>query len=528
MSEERKAKGIVAAAMIWIVIIALLAVSYKFVVKPLLSGREAAETGSASQYDHTVRVDLDSFSGYCVLRSPVLRNELKSKRIRLDLHDDGADYKGRLKALRSGNAQMAVFTIDSYLAAGADLGEFPASIVLVIDETQGADGIVAYKEGVASIQDLDDPEARFVLTPDSPSEFLARVVLAQFSLPSLPDKWAVNEDGAEKVYRAFRSADHDEKRAYVLWEPYITRALEEDGAHVLLDSGKLKGYIVDVLVVERRFLREHPEVVGAVVEGYLRTAYSYRSRGDAMGDLVVADAREAGDKLTEAQAAKLVDGIHWKNTVENYGHFGLVRPSEAGSVRHLEDMIPAIADVLVKTGRLNADPVAGGANTLYYDQILRDLQARDFHPAKKGDALPGLALEFGPLDAAKQDEQLPALSDEQWGKLTPVGQMSVKPIAFGRGGARLNVQSKRELAALAERLNSMPGYYVLVVGHARAEGDASANQQLASDRASAAADALRQGGVHANRIHATTDVAAAGQGNGDAQSVSFVVGRPPY
>jgi hypothetical protein len=39
--------------------------------------------------------------------------------------------------------QLAVFTIDSLITAGAKAGDFPGSIVLVIDETKGGDAIVA-------------------------------------------------------------------------------------------------------------------------------------------------------------------------------------------------------------------------------------------------------------------------------------------------------------------------------------------------------------------------------------------------
>ena len=70
---------------------------------------------------------------------------------------------------------MAVFTIDGYLAAGQELGEFPGTIVAIVDETVGADAIVAFEDDVPSLTSLDDRSARVVLTPASPSEFLARV-----------------------------------------------------------------------------------------------------------------------------------------------------------------------------------------------------------------------------------------------------------------------------------------------------------------------------------------------------------------
>jgi hypothetical protein len=107
--------------------------------------------------------------------------------------------------LRDGQTQFAVFTIDSLLAAGAKGGDFPATIVWVIDETKGSDAMVAYPSGVANLQDLNHASARIVLTPNSPSEFLARVVLANFHLPNLPEQWKVEANGAGAVFDASKA-----------------------------------------------------------------------------------------------------------------------------------------------------------------------------------------------------------------------------------------------------------------------------------------------------------------------------------
>jgi outer membrane protein OmpA-like peptidoglycan-associated protein len=527
MSQERRAKSCVLVIVVWCVIIGAVAVSYRFLIAPYFAERLELSTGSESQYDYSIRLALDSFSGYALLRSPVLADELKDRRIQLEVVDDGADYSERLKSLHSGENQLAVFTIDSLLQAGARLGDFPCSIVLVLDETQGADAIVAYKQGVSSIQDLDAPDARFVLTPSSPSEFLARVVLADFNLPSLPNDWAEPVDGAEIVYKRFRSANKTERRAYVLWEPFVTEALGEEGAHVLLDSSNLKGYIVDVLVAERRFLRERPELVAAFVEAYLRTAYSYRARDGGMVDLVMADARQSGGhKLNQAQAQKLVQGIQWKSTLDNFVHFGLVPEDQTSAAAHLEDMIDNITRVLVQTDAVASDPLRGRVNTVYYDRILRDLQAQGFHPARKAGIVQGVNTGPDAVERVEQAVELPALSDRQWDALVQVGELRVKPIAFGRGTARINIQSQRELEALAKRLLLLPQYYVKVVGNARAEGDPEANRRLAQERADAAAAVLRDQRVHANRIRSVT--AEPSDAKAAAQSVTFIVGQPSY
>jgi ABC-type nitrate/sulfonate/bicarbonate transport system substrate-binding protein len=521
---ERRAKGCLLAAVLWCLILALLAVGYKFFVHPYVSEKLKKETGSASQYKNEIVVASDSFSGYAILRSDRVKEDLRGRQIKLTFRDDKGDYVARIKALRAGEVQLAVFTIDSLITAGAKAGEFPGSIVLVIDETKGGDAIVALKSAVTNLQDLNDASARLVLTPNSPSEFLARVVLAHFNLPNLPEKWWVEADGAADVYKKFRSAAPTEKKAYVLWEPYVSKALQTPGAHVVLDSSRVKGYIVDVLVAERAFLRDHPELVRAVVEAHCRANYAYTQTQNGLQQLVMQDAKQTGAEiLDEAKAGQVVAGIQWKNTLENYAQFGLSNGREGAT--HLEDIIANITDVLVKTKALPSDPLAGKHTTLFYSQVLAGMKADNFHPGKNLNIIDGLGT-AADAEKVRADKELATLTAEQWNGLRPVGQLRVEPIVFRRASASINEQSQRDLEELAKRLESYPQFYLRVIGHARAEGDPEANRQLAQTRAEAAAQYLVGQGVSASRIK--TEAAPIQVQGGEAQAVSFVVGQVPY
>jgi len=526
MSEAR-AKGCLIAAVVWCLILAVLGVAYKFLVHPYLRDKLQGKTGSASQYKEEIVLAADSFSGYAILRSAAVAQQLKSRQIRLTVQDDKADFAARLKALQAGNVQLAVFTIDSLIAGSARLGDFPATIVLVIDETRGGDAMVAHKNTVASLQDLNHRDARIVVTPNSPSEFLARVVIAHFNLPNLPDKWLLEADGAKAVCQALRAAKPGERRAYVLWEPYVSKALEQPGVQALLDSSKLKGYIVDVLVAQREFLRDHPDKVKLVVEAYCRAAFAYAQQPDGLAKLVREDARQTGaESLDEAQAKQVVQGIRWKNTLENYAHFGLAAPQAEGGLQHLEDIIGNIMDVLVKTKALSADPLGGKYNTLFYQQVLAEMRAANFHPGKGLNLIQGLGPAIGESEQVRADGEAKGLTQEQWGRLQPVGELRVEPIVFGRASASISVQSERDLQALAKRLQSFPRFYLRVCGHTRAEGDPEANRALAQARAESAAQFLRAQGISGERIK--TEALPATAESGEGQAVSFMVGQLPY
>ncbi len=521
MSEGGGSKGCM-VAVVWLVLLAILGGAvWFFYTKPRDEQLNQA-TGSSSQYSHEVTIAADLFSGYAVLRSAQMRDNLKASGIRLTMEDDKADYGARLEALEDGDVQMAVYTIDSLLMAGANAGGFPASIVMVIDETKGADAVLAYKDAVGLLQDLDDPDARFVLTPSSPSEFLARVVKSHFKLPNLSGDWMIEADGAADVLQKLKDADRADKTAYVLWEPQVSQAKQLPGVEVILDSSRIKGLIVDVLVARREYLRDHPDKVRAVVEAYSRAAHHYRSQPDGFAALVKSD----DPSLSDAEAKSLVDGIQWKNTLENYAHFGLVRGAAAGGLPSLEDMIANVTDVLIKTGAVGSDPLGGRHSSLYFDQVLTGMKADNFHPANRMNLIDGLGQGTGDLQGVRTNAHLGSLSDSQWQTLQSVGDLDVPSIGFRRGSAAISLSSEHELKRLKRMLDSFPTFYLRVIGQARAVGDPEANRRLARSRAESVVTFLKGEGVGANRIR--TDAAPAGSRAGSAQSVRFELGQVPY
>ena len=494
---------LLAVCIIWLVIAAVLAVAFRFVSDRNKRSAEEATTGN-SRYKHNVDFALDSFSGYAILRSPELKSELASKGIRINFNDDGADYLSRIKAIQTGDADMAVFTIDALIKVCAQIEDLPGTIVGIIDETRGADAIVAYKKSIPNIDALNRAQTKFVLTPDSPSETLARVVMTHFNLDNLGSRPFINENDAEAVYKAYRKSNPGEPKAYVLWEPYVSKVLENPNTHIVADSSQFRGYIVDVIVVNRDFLLKNKSVVQDVLSTYFRSAYQYRNK---MVELVLDDATRTGAPITQQQAENLTKGIWWKNTQENFAHFGL---QSGQSIQLIEDMIAQITDVLLTTGAIQSDPTGGQATKLFYDDVIRQLQSSKFHP--------GLSSEVVRDDRIA----LPQLSDDQWNSLTPVGTLDVKKLVFGRGTDRLTDSSKVTLDRLVQTLNSLPQAYVLVTGNASRKGNIEANKKLAESRAKAAEAYLVAAGVDPNRIRSV-----AGEPSG-ATSVSFVLGQPPY
>lgn len=510
---------LLAVSIVWLLILAVGVGVWKIVFAPAVElskeeqQRRAAEQaqqerdaalrkgGSDSRYRTQVNIALDGFSGYAVLRSPEFAEELRSQGIKLELIDDGADYEERLNSLKQGDTDMAVFTVDALVKTSAKLNALPATIVALVDETVGADAIVAYKETFPNVAALNDPDTKFILTPDSPSETLARVVMSRFDLDRLGSEPFIKVNDAAQVLERYKAARPGDKFAYVLWEPYVTQMLQNDRVHVVVDSSRFPSAIVDVLVASDDYIAKNRETVVAVVKAYLKVNYQYRSDA-ARTKLVIADAKASGTALSEAEAKKLVEGVWWKNTQENLAHMGVRTGTR---LPHLEDMIAGVVAVLLESDSIASDPTDGHPNYLYNDSVMNDLAA--FHPGVDSEQIRGT--------------EMPKLSDSQWNSLVEVGTARAPTLVFARGTARLTERSRSLLDELAGTLQSTR-YYVIVRGNASRRGNLEANKKLAEQRAHEVEQYLTSQGVDADRIRAI------GVEPSGSTSVTFLLGELPY
>lgn len=364
--------------------------------------------------------------------------------------------------------------------------------------------MLAYKTKFPDIDQLNRPEVRFVLVGDSPSETLARVVMQDFGLDQLSTASILSVASPEAVLAKYQAATPQTNEIYVTWEPYASQMLANDQLHVLVDSSRFTGYIVDTLVVSRDFLLKNGPAVESILEAYFTALYAFREE-DAMVKLLLQDAKETKQNLTESQAKRLVQGIQWKNTQENLAHFG----KRSGALVHIEDILGRISNVLVKAGTIDPPSSNTQFTKYFYDRPMESLLNKNFHP--------GLANE-----TIREETKLKELTQAQWSKLTTVGTLSVPELVFVRGSPNLTEASKRTLDELAQRLQAWPQYYLVIRGNASQAGNMQANLKLASQRGDAAMKYLLGLGVPAERMRVLTE------GITGQTRVTFVVGQVPY
>jgi len=507
------------ATLVAIGIIFGLGFAIKTLLMPKIQEARVAQTSSASNFKTNVKIGADSFAGYAVLRSPNFRDQLGRSEIGVQIVAPAADdkdmYSNRMNALKKGDLQMAVFTIDSDIVAGiAENALADVTIFLLIDDSNGADGMVAYKQAIQNAAALNRVGTKIVATGDSPSETLARQLVANM-LPALGTQdWLVSAASPDEVLDQLKKADKQAQKAYVLWEPTLSKALSLPGVIQIYDTSKVNGAIVDVLVVNRKYLIEQPTVVRAVEEAYFRALHAYQNAAGGMAKLVQDDAKLNGETLSDEQAKKIANGIQWKNTMENYAQFGLMSAADLHGLPTMREMIASISAFLLKTGKIKSNPTVGKELDLFDNKILRAMQQANFHPGQAQDEIVrGIA-------------NLPALSEAEWKTLITVGNMDARAISFARGKANLEIQGTRDVKDVAERLKAWPTYSLTVIGHTRNDGAPAANLELAQARAKSVVDELVTLGIAPARVKATAEPYQTQSGT--AQSVTFTLSQRPY
>lgn len=478
-----------------------------------------------------VRLGLDSYSGYAVLRSPATAQTLATAGFNLELVDDQSRYAERYRALLDGTLQAAVFPLDSWLLLAAQTARqsgdqfAPPPIAMLISRSQGADGIVAWADAVPSLDALNHPDARFVAVPDSPSQTLARITLTQFDLVQLPLNGFIDATGGDDVLKRLVAARGSASRhGFVLWEPELSRALAIPGVHLLVDSSAFGGLITDVLVLSRAWMQTQPNAPHHLVRALLRAQHAATTSPGGLTAVLRADAQAANTPLTDPQLARLAAGIHWASTGENYAALGLL-PRAQTAAEPLKPTLVRLARALsLAVPELQSQLQAVAAQSdIFAEAPLRRLLEANFHPGGAEAARAAIDQDLRPPPPPRP------LTDRQWAALQPLGTLRVGRLVFARGTATLIDASRPPLAELAETMRALPGFYLLVRGHARPEGDPTANRALAQQRAEAAVAELRALGIQPTRLRAVVgDLAVApGGAAGEAQSVTFVLGRPP-
>lgn len=482
------------AAMIVILGIMFI-VLYKYGISPFLKGRQEAaakqeaeeilKQTSDARASFTVRIGGDGYLGYWFMSSPEMKRQFSRRGGGIEFTDDGGMYAERLKKFADGEYDCIVLPVNSYIEHGAP-HIFPGSIVASIAESKGADGIVAFGDRFpeGKVKELNDANLEVVYTGQSPSSFLLDLTIVDFDLFALKGttKWQTEVGGSKEVLEKARNKQGD---VFVMWEPELSTALREvPGLKYIWGSDNFGGYIIDVFVFRREFLRNHEEQAHKFLDAYFQVLDSYSSDRERMIADMKTSVGLAPDVLRE-----MLPKIDWFTLHENArAQFGISTSPDIPSREGIVHCINVSTGVLLRTKRIDRDPLSGNPYQIISTRLLDNL-------------IKSIPVALGNRGELGRDFQ--AITEEEWLELREVGTMRVEPISFQSGQNVLDEDGQAQIDVIAELLNlNYPDYRIAVRGHT-GPGDEDANYQLSIERAQAVVQRLTVvGGTDPDRLHA--------------------------
>ena len=432
------------------------------------SDSSVLSTSDARDIKGTVLIGTDSWIGYFPMCSDEMRSRVRAEGYVIKCVEDNANYDERIKKLSTGELQFAFATVDSYLLAGAT-SRYPGVIVGVIDQSQGGDALVAWKQSVKSLDDLKKKaNIKIGFTPNSPSHQLLKGIALHFDVPLLRGQsgnWRVETDGSGVALQKLSKHEVD---AAVLWEPDVTKALELDGVVKLLSSKDTEKLIVDIFLANREVAARNPEIVTIILNQYFRTLKYFRSNPDKLKEAIISSLH-----IDASKVSAMVQGVSWVNLADNATHWFGVSPQGQPSREDLIQTIETTLKILTDSGDFQSNPIPNeDPYRLQNKSFVEKLYIQGVNDEKSDQA-----------NNRNLDKDFSPLEPERWEKLTEVGTLKVLPITFLSGNSSLDIDGKLQLDIAADNLSHYPNFRVIVKGHTGNKGDEKENLLLSQERA---------------------------------------------
>lgn len=304
----------------------------------------APKLGAAQAHrlaDNTVVLNLSEYAGYAGLI--LANNGLEPNEGSWFTKNGGFKVKITLSEedswddLQQGRIAATATTADVLANYGR---QWQAAVPMQIAWSRGADGIIVNKE----IRRINDLKGKRVSTsPFSEAEFFIRYLAQEAGIPitrldgaaATADPESINlvflEDAFEAgdAFLADLESGAGQLAGCVTWAPKTTEIVEASAgkARQLIDNRNLL-IVADILVFNKAFATEHPEIVEKIVEGTLIKNQEIRDRPEAHAAALAA--AFSAYEWTEADAKEELSRVHLSNLPENLSFFrGAI--DEAGS-----------------------------------------------------------------------------------------------------------------------------------------------------------------------------------------------------
>lgn len=379
----------------------------------------------------------------------------------------------------SGTAQCAWRTSDFWAQEQPNLRNagHDGRAVIVVDNTQGGDAIIARDASIRSVEDLAGKQ--IALLQFTPSDGMTIDAIENSSLTarskaSVRYVYINAEEGTAGVRAALESGSVD---AAALWDPDLSLALKNiPGAHVVYSTKTATNLIYDVMVCDKRALDDtsNTQAFQNFVAGWLEGVEAARRSPDQAVDALVETeeffallAKDQGRPFVKSLFANLV----WTGLDDNARILGLV-----GGTNHYERVYRRFDGIYRRAGALANpnSPVINPADSFDY-RFVRALLAKN-QAAQQAAAKPEFTF--------SETERKEAVTREA---------TVTKPVTvnFTSGSAELTKRAQKtiddEMVPFIENNGSA---YFEVSGNTDSTGSRDVNMRLSRQRAQAVVDYL--------------------------------------
>ncbi|OGE89099.1 MAG: hypothetical protein A3J07_00890 [Candidatus Doudnabacteria bacterium RIFCSPLOWO2_02_FULL_49_13] len=268
--------------------------------------------------------------------------EANNINVKLESFDDGAIGK---QLLNSGKVDVLPITPETVvIIKDSGLG---IKIIGMTVASKGADGIIATRD-VQNLTDLRGKKVAFEV--GSPSHFLLSYFLDQQNLDtSILD---VVNTTAPDAGAAFVAGQVD---AAVTWEPWLSKASERPGGHVLLSS-KTMELFPDMMIIRNDVLESNPEAAAALLRSLFAAIDWINANNDEAAEIIGKNFQISPEEV-KAQLAT----IQWLTYDDNIVSFKSGQP---------QDLLQKAGDLWLRLDLIR-NPISG--TNLVDDSILINL-----------------------------------------------------------------------------------------------------------------------------------------------------------
>lgn len=352
-------------------------------------------------------------------------------------------------------------------------GGVDSKAIMQVDWSKGGDAIVV-SGNIRRIEDLVDKKIALALF--TPSHWLLEHSLQNSSLTDSQQskivKGLIGKNASPDARIDFVAGKVD---AAVVWEPDVAEALaKRPGSRVLLSTKTASNLIADLMVAKTDFIKAHPDVIKAFVQGWFDGTEEANRRPEFAAKVLM-DNEPLYKDLGEAETMNQLSAVKWADLADNTQMFGL-----DGGEPLFDRIFDQAGRAWVKRGYITQPVSASSArDTSFLQEIYNSGEVK--------------------VSAPKPDENIPKPS-EQKKQEAPVMTKPVN-IYFATGKAAIDPNGKGILDQVALTAQTYANAYIRVEGNTDNVGSKAANVALSQQRAQAVVNYLvNRYGFNRNRF----------------------------